>query len=130
LQNESPTDSVRLIKFVSGSATVLDSSDETLQIGDVVKLEIRDATKKVYINDIEILSSTDNSITSGTGWGLYFGNFNGAGGGTYHMRAEWEFDDFLAEEPSAANSAPTAPTNLFTEGATNPSGVTDTTPEF
>ncbi len=129
LQNESSTNSVSLIKMVSGTATTLQSSDETIAVNDVVKLEIRDATKKVYINDIEILSDTDNSITSGTGWGLYIGNFNGAGGGTFHMRAEWELDDFTAEEP-ATNTAPSAPTNLLTEGATNPTTVTDFTPEF
>lgn len=129
LQNESTTNSVSLIKFASGVSTVLDSSDETLAANDVIKLEIRDATKKVYINSVEILSSTDNAITSGTGWGFYFGNFNGAGGGVYHMRAEWEFDNFLAEEPSS-NSAPTAPTSLLAENATNPTGVTDTTPEL
>lgn len=53
-----------------------------------VKLEIRDATKKVYVNGVEVLSSADNVITAAGKAGLLL---NGAGNGF--------FDDFLAQDP-------------------------------
>ncbi|MDX9739520.1 MAG: fibronectin type III domain-containing protein, partial [Candidatus Dojkabacteria bacterium] len=54
---------------------------------------------------------------------------------TYYWRIKF-WDNAGAEGPWSAtanftmNGTPTAPTVLLTEGATNPTGVTDTTPEF
>ncbi|MCA9401854.1 MAG: hypothetical protein KC713_09515, partial [Candidatus Omnitrophica bacterium] len=99
LPNTNAKDSVKLYKYVAGVATELDTSDETLAVNDVIKLEIRDATKKVYINAVEILSSADNALTSAGTWGIAIGDYNGAGDGA-HLRSTWEVDDFLAEEPT------------------------------
>ena len=92
-------DTFALFKYVNGVATKLGGYNETtLTAGDVVKLEIRDAAKKVYINGTERISSSDNSLTAVGTWGIYWGNYNGAGDGGDHYRV-WEADDFLAEEP-------------------------------
>jgi len=115
LPNAHAEASVKLWKFVSGVDTELGSYDATLAVGDVIKLEIRDATKKVYINGVERISSSDNSLTSVGTWGLYFGNFNGAGAGG-HLRVDWRLDDFLAEEPSGISETGSA-TNIGTSNA-------------
>ena len=59
-----------------------------------------------------------------------------SGGTTYYWRIKY-WDDDGAEgawstgtNTFSVNYTPIAPTSLLTEGQTNPSGVTDTTPEF
>lgn len=63
----------RLLKDVADTVTELAGTEDNVVAGDVVKLEIRNATKKVYINSVEKLSSADNALTSagtgGIGWG-------------------------------------------------------------
>ncbi len=56
-------------------------------------------------------------------------------GTTYYWRIRfWDNNGAVGTWSAVANftmnTAPTAPTSLLTEGATNPVGVTDTTPEF
>ncbi len=104
LPNEHSEASVKLWKFVSSVDTELGSYDATLAVGDIIKLEIRDATKKVYINGVERISSSDNSLTNAGTWGLYFGNYNGAGAGG-HLRVDWRLDNFLAEDPGGGSGA-------------------------
>ncbi len=100
-------DTFTLWRYVGGVATKLGGYNETtITAGMVVKLEIRDAAKKVYIDGTERISSTDNSLTAAGTWGIYWGNFNGAGDGGDHPRG-WYADDFLAEEPSSDSSDPT-----------------------
>ena len=65
----------------------------------------------------------------------YAGTALSLNGSTYYWRIRF-WDDSGAQGAWSAtanftmNAAPTAPTSLLTEGATNPIGVTDTTPEF
>lgn len=65
----------------------------------------------------------------------YAGTALSLNGSTYYWRIRF-WDDSGAQGAWSAtanftmNAAPTAPTSLLTEGATNPTGVTDTTPEF
>lgn len=56
----------RLYKAVGGSLTLLDTASEALSDGATrtVRFEVRDAAKRVYIDDVLTLSSTDNSITA------------------------------------------------------------------
>lgn len=57
----------RLHKFVGGSATQLGSTvSQTLSNGQsyAVKLEIREASKKLFVGGVEKISSTDNAITA------------------------------------------------------------------
>ena len=61
-----------LHKIVAGTDTLLGSRAETLAMNDVrtVKLEIRTATKKVYIGGVERISSTDDSLVGNSFAGL------------------------------------------------------------
>lgn len=57
----------------NGSYTELDSAAYTFSNGThSIRLEIRDATKKLFVNSSEILSSTDNTITAIGNPGLFF----------------------------------------------------------
>jgi len=55
-----------LDKVVAGTATNLGTYTQALTLSQsyTVKLEIRDATKKVYIDGVERISSADNAITA------------------------------------------------------------------
>ena len=101
LPNSNSKASVKLFKFESASATELGAFDATLAVGTVIKLEIRDATKKVYVDGVERISSTDNSLTSAGTWGIYFGNFNGAGDAG-HTRTTWNLDNLQFVSPATA----------------------------
>lgn len=68
----------------------------------VFKLEIRDATKKLFVDGVERISSTDNTITgagraglAGESWPVTGTNTNGVHG-----------DNFLAETPGGAAGGP------------------------
>jgi hypothetical protein len=74
------TDSVQLHKRVAGVSTLLGTYDAPLANNDNFQLVVTDAAKKIYYNGLEIISSTDNALTSVGTWGIYFGNFNGTGG--------------------------------------------------
>lgn len=77
----------RLYKRVSGTWTELGSFSQTLTAGNTyrLKLQIRDAAKKLFVDGVERISSADNAITAagkagirfdgGTGTGLHLDNF-------------------------------------------------------
>ena len=112
LPNANSEDSLKLFKSVGGVPTELGTIDVTIAAGDTFKLEITDATKKVYHNGTEVISSTDNAVTAAGTWGFYIGAT--ATGGD--MSAAWGIDDFLAEEPSSvvvANITDNDPTVTF-----------------
>ena len=102
LPNAHASPSITLYKFEGGLPTILGTFDATLAIGMVIKLEVRDATKKVFVDGVQRISSSDNSLTSAGTWGVYFGNFNGAGIGG-DIRGTWDLDDFLAEDANLAD---------------------------
>jgi len=53
----SDDDDLQLWKYVDGTATQLDSlEDITWAVDDVIKFEVRDATKKVFVNGVEKLT--------------------------------------------------------------------------
>ena len=97
LSNAHATNSTRLFKKVAGSNTQLGSIDLTLAASDVIKLEIKDATKKVFQNGGEQLSSGDNALTSVGKGGLGFGQHVGGG----HTNTNWDFTRFWVEEAAA-----------------------------
>lgn len=80
----------QLFKVVGGTLTSLGLASATLTAATdyVVKLQIRNAAKKLFVDGVEILSSTDNAITStgqagfrvftvgnGDTTGMHFDNF-------------------------------------------------------
>lgn len=89
-----------LYKFVDGAATLLGTFTDLLIAGMPrrVKLEIRDAAKKVYIDGVERISSTDNAITDvgRAGLRLFRGDTNTTG---IHL------DNFTATDAAGGGEA-------------------------
>jgi hypothetical protein len=82
----------RLFKLIDGVATLLGSYSQVVTVGTYsVRLEITDASKKVYINGIERISSTDNSITAAGRPGIR------AGSGILGQTG-LQLDNFVAED--------------------------------
>jgi uncharacterized protein (UPF0333 family) len=63
---------VELIKVIDGVKSSLGIYDANIAIDNwvIIKLEIRTSAKKVYINGVERISSTDNSLTGNTYAGI------------------------------------------------------------
>jgi len=93
----------KIFKRVTGTDTELASGDNGITDGDVHLFEIRDATKKLFHNSSEILSTTDNAITAAGEAGLCLGEFMTT---LDECRHNIEFDDYILTEISVAN-APT-----------------------
>lgn len=93
----------RLVKIDAGVATELATyTGDTPSTTKVVKLEIRDAAKKVFIDSVERISSADNAITAAGRPGL---NFRGQTG---EQMDNWSSTDAAASSSAAASSAGTA----------------------
>src|SRR5215216_5655273 len=75
--NPANTADKKIVKCVGGVFTELASGDSDLAAGDTLKFECLNATKKLYVNNVELLSTSDNSITAegkaGIGWGNVVG---------------------------------------------------------
>ena len=91
----------KIFKMVAGTRTELASGDNGLTAGDVFKFEVRDATKKLYQNAVEILSSTDNAITGAGQAGLFEG---AVWVNTDDVQGVWRFDAFTVDEVAAAGA--------------------------
>lgn len=81
---------------VAGSYTQLDQCTMTVTNGSTVRLrlELRDAIKKLYVNDVFCASSTDNSVTQvgHAGMGIYTPTTAGTNTTDIHM------DRFVAQD--------------------------------
>lgn len=90
----------QLFKAVSGSFTLLGSFSQTISAGNTynLKLEIRDAAKKVYIDSVERISSADNAITADGRAGMT-GGFNITNSTGLHV------DNFVATDLSGGGSS-------------------------
>jgi len=65
----------RLQKIVSGTLTTLGTyNGDAPSTSRSVLLEIRDATKKLIIDSVERISSSDNAITAAGEWGYFMGD--------------------------------------------------------
>lgn len=61
-----------LYKHVAGAFTEIGSYAGAVPSGTVIKLQIRDATKKVFLDGVERISSTNNDVTGAGKAGLRF----------------------------------------------------------
>lgn len=80
-----------LYKAVSGSFTELGSWTTAPAANDVVKLEIRNASKKVFVNGTQRISSTNNDVTAAGKAGLR----------CYGTSTTFYVDDFSADDLSS-----------------------------
>lgn len=88
----------KIYGLVSGSLTELASGDTGWVSGDIMKFEIRDAAKKLYKNGAEVLSTTNNDLTSAGRAGMCWGNVTGVS--TDDVNANQRFDDYSVDEIS------------------------------
>lgn len=95
----------------SGSCTVLASYSQTLTVGTTyaLKLEVRNGTKKLFVNGVERASSTDNTITQVGRAGIRTGPGTGP-----TSTAGYHIDNFVVE-----NAAPDTSITGGPSGATN-----------
>ncbi|MCA1570850.1 MAG: hypothetical protein LC798_11135 [Chloroflexi bacterium] len=96
----------RLRKMVAGTLTELASNTTDAVANDAIKFEIRDATKKVYVNGVEELSSTDNALTGAGKVGMAYGTW--ATGLSGRIDPGWDIDDFKVTEVGGGTSHPLA----------------------
>lgn len=102
--NSHANNAENLYKRVGGTNTLLASVDAPEAEGNVYRLEVRDAAKKLFINDTEILSTSDNALTDAGSCGLFVGAAFGLSG---HFRTPYQWDDYSvnAAGPPAVNVA-------------------------
>ena len=86
-------------KKVAGTWTDLASADTDIAVTEVLKLELRTVAKKVYLDDVEKLSTADNALTSVGEAGLGLGNVRVS---TDDIGNLWDNDNFLVTELVAA----------------------------
>jgi hypothetical protein len=93
----------RLFRREAGVFTAMGTYtvDPATGVDVVVKLELKDATKKVYVDGVERISSTDNSIAAAGKAGV---RFNANGGDAAADGTGWHLDDFTAVDIAAAAS--------------------------
>jgi hypothetical protein len=92
----------QIYKKVSGTVTNIASEAATWLDNDVIKFEIRDATKKVFENAVEVASTTDNALTASGQVGMGVGN---AWVASDDISSVWEIDNFSYTEAAAAVSS-------------------------
>lgn len=101
------TTAVQLYRFVAGSASLLGSYSQSTDGPHHIRLEIRDTAKKVYVDGVERISSSDNNIVDAGYAGV-------RSGGT----GAW-IDNFVAEDLSGGGSTQVA-TSPGTLGLSGP----------
>jgi len=89
----------KIWKLVSGTPTELASGDTGWANGVVIKAKITDATKKLFKDAAEILSSSDNALTSAGRAGIGGGDVFVSGDG---LPSSGQWDDYKVTETSAA----------------------------
>jgi len=96
---------VFIVKKVTGTVTDLASADSDFNSGTwagvTIKFEIRDATKKSFGDTTELLSTTDDVLTSVGEAGMAWGNIRLS---TDDAGALWNVDNFLVTEITAVGN--------------------------
>lgn len=106
-----------LVKCISTGCTNLATYSQTLTVGSTyaLKLEVRNATKKLFVDGVERASSTDNTITQVGRAGIR------SGPGVTTATTGYHLDNFSVDPPPSTDTTITA----------GPSGLTnDATPTF
>ena len=94
-------DDIFLIKRVASVFTTFATGDIDINpAGVTLKFEIRDATKKIFYDNVERLSDPDDELTSIGEGGIAFGNIRLANDDLGHT---WDLDNFLVTDFVAAN---------------------------
>lgn len=114
----------KLFKRVAGTFTVLSSVDTTWATNDILKLEIRGTALKVYKNGVEILSSTDSSISAAGKAGILWGQITPNGS---NVNSTWRGDNFSVTEYASSGWSNIAKVNgVASSTISKVNGVTKT----
>lgn len=97
---------MEMFRREGGINNSIGTSTTPLAASDVVRFGIRDATKKIFVNAVEEISSTDNELTSAGSCGIAVGNLSN---GNDDIVTAWSFDDYTVDEIAAAGAAPKGP---------------------
>ena len=97
---------INLFKKVAGVLTSLATDTTTVLVADdVVKLEMRGVTLKVYVNGVEKLSVTDSGLASAgkalLGLGYFFNGTITGISSSGDIVVAWQFDAFTVTVPKA-----------------------------
>lgn len=93
----------KIFKIVSNSKTELASGDSGAADNDVLKFQIRTATKKLFKNGVEQLSTSDDVLTSAGRCGIALGNLGSSS--TDDVNGSWAGDDYSVDEISTGSMA-------------------------
>lgn len=93
-----------LVKNVAATVTDIASADADWAASATIKLEIRDAAKKVFVDDVEKISDADDALTSVGEAGVALGNIRAADD---DMGAAWRMDNFLVTDTAGAGGSVT-----------------------
>lgn len=102
--SENDTSDKRLTKWQSGTSTELNTTDQANDAVDVILFEVRDATKKIYIDSIEVLSTTNNDITGAAEAGVMAGDWDNSDGAFRDVGGAFEISEMVVTEVSAAGN--------------------------
>jgi lysophospholipase L1-like esterase len=93
-----------LWKNVAGTFTLLGSFGQTLTVGQTytLKLQVREAAKKVFVDGVERISSTDNTITAAGRVGI---SLDGGGAAISGHVESFTADDVAAPAVSAGTAS-------------------------
>lgn len=98
---------LRLVKKVANVFSNLGTADSDLVAsGATIKLEIRDANKKIFIDDVEQFADNDDALTSTGEGGVAFGNILTA---TFDIGSGWDLNNFLIEDTAVPPALPVIP---------------------
>lgn len=86
---------VRIFKKVAGTVTQLATGTNAIAVGDVLTFKVRNASKSLWINGVQVLSTGDNSLTAAGSAGLGTGN---AWVSTDDVQGGWRWDDYSVFE--------------------------------
>lgn len=113
------TNNWELHKLVAGASTSLGTYADTVTAGvtRTAKLEVRDATKKAFIDGVEQISSADNAITAAGYGGIYLSAL-----ATPSDTKAIHLDNFSITDLSGGGS-PVDPGNLFAREILIPKSV-------
>jgi hypothetical protein len=94
----------KLVKCVAGVKTELASGDAGQVNGDVFKLEVRDGSKKLFQNGVEVLSTTDNALTAAGSAGIGWGSLGTASNDDTPSLTS-RLDDYSVDQAAAATTS-------------------------
>jgi hypothetical protein len=97
----------QIVKCVAGVKTQLVTAAVAMADGDTFLFQVRDATKKLFMNAVEMASTTDNALASAGSAGMGEGNIGSAAADDYATGSRIE--TFVLDQVAAAGASQPPP---------------------